>query len=92
MNTQETVNSVVLPGLKKIPVDKQLHFWVGLSLGLTFGGFSLWLIPLVVIIGVSKEFWDKMSGTGTPEIADAAWTAVGSILAYVIVYLHLICE
>ena len=61
-----------------IPLDKQLHIFSGgflAALLMPFGFEVAWLA--VAAAGVGKEVWDKVSGKGTPEIADAFATIVG---------------
>ena len=61
-----------------IPTDKQLHLYSGGMLAgmlMPFGFEVAWLG--VVIAGVGKEIYDKVSGKGTPEWKDAFATIVG---------------
>ena len=61
-----------------LPLDKQLHFFSGGMLAgmlMPFGFEWAWLG--VVIAGVGKEVYDKVSGKGMPEWKDAFATIVG---------------
>jgi len=61
-----------------LPLDKLLHFFSGgflAALLLPFGFEWAWLG--VVVAGVGKEVYDKVSGRGTPEWKDAFATIVG---------------
>ena len=64
-----------------IPVDKANHFIAGT---LIYCIASLVLTPIVslapvVIIGASKEVYDKYSKKGTPDIIDFLYTVAGAI-------------
>ena len=67
-----------------IPLDKQLHFYSGgflAALLLPFG-FELALLG-VAAAGIGKEVYDKASGKGTPELADAFATIVGGSIVVI---------
>jgi hypothetical protein len=67
--------------------DKLKHFAVGALLailGLLHSPLTALLLPLWG--GALKEAYDKLSGRGTPEFADAIWTWIGGMLP-VVVYL-----
>ena len=38
-----------------------------------------------IAIGCIKELWDRFTGKGAPEMLDAAMTALGAIIGYVLV-------
>ena len=38
-----------------------------------------------IAIGCIKELWDRFTGNGAPEMLDAAMTAIGAIIGYVLV-------
>ena len=40
---------------------------------------------LSIAIGCVKELCDRLTGNGTPEMLDAAMTALGAIIGYVLV-------
>lgn len=64
--------------------DKQLHFAAGLMLGvigLLHSPLAAYALPLLG--GVVKEAWDRASGKGTAEAADAVWTWLGGLLPVV---------
>ena len=61
-----------------IPLDKQLHIFSGgflAALLLPFGFEVAW--AGVVIAALGKEVYDRVSGRGTPELADSFATIVG---------------
>ena len=64
-----------------IPVDKANHFIAGT---LIYCIASLFLTPIValapvVIIGASKEVYDKYSKKGTPDVIDFLYTVAGAL-------------
>jgi hypothetical protein len=63
-----------------IPEDKKKHLLAGLmiSIGTMFMPV-IWSFMVVVMVGVGKEIYDKVSGKGTPEILDAIATVLGAI-------------
>ena len=67
-----------------MPTDKLMHFGAGLllaCLGLLHSPMAAYALPLLA--GLAKEGWDRASGKGTPEIADAVWTCLGGLLPLV---------
>ena len=64
------VNSTVI-----INLFFQLPVFVAAVLSLLFS----------IAIGCIKELWDRFTGKGTPEMLDAAMTALGAIIGYVLV-------
>lgn len=72
--------------LPLIPVDKANHFIYGC---LIYFIAQIWLVPVyalsvVILIGVLKELYDKISGKGTPDIMDSIWTILGAIPLFLI--------
>lgn len=71
--------------------DKKTHFKVGACITLTASIIlGLFMPPLPAILigvilaaiaGVYKEVKDLVTGTGTPEMLDFAFTALGGIVA-----------
>lgn len=64
--------------------DKLKHFSGGALLAI-LGLFHSPLagLALAVWAGALKEAWDRLSGRGTPDAADAVWTWVGGMLPVV---------
>lgn len=64
-----------------IAYDKRLHLAVGAIIALA----TLWINPivsmtLVVLAGIGKEVYDKVSRKGTPEVMDAVATVIGGTM------------
>ena len=64
-----------------IPVDKANHFIAGTII---YCIASIFLTPVValapvVIIGATKEVYDKYSKKGTPDIIDFLYTIAGAL-------------
>ena len=67
-----------------MPADKLKHFVAGLlfgCLGLLHSPLAAYALP--VLVGAAKEGWDRASGKGQPEVADAVWTWLGGLLPVV---------
>ena len=64
--------------LPTIPHDKCLHAIYG-GLAASLGGLHSAAVgaALCVLIAIAKEVYDKRSGKGNPELADAAATVIG---------------
>jgi len=67
--------------MSKIPVDKLLHFLVGIAIAAILYpfGYKLTLIVLV-FIALAKELWDDHNNQGTPEVMDFLVTVLGGVL------------
>lgn len=63
-----------------IAYDKRMHLLGGALLGLTSIVFPGLGIALAAVAGVGKEIYDKVSGKGTPEVADAVYTVAGGLV------------
>ena len=64
-----------------IPLDKQAHFWAGAAIASTLVVYdtAAWAaFVFTLMIGASKEVWDKVSGTGTMDFWDFVATAAGA--------------
>lgn len=64
--------------------DKVLHFTAGALLafmGLLHSPMAAFLLPLLA--GGLKEGYDRATGRGHPEVADAIWTWMGGLLPVV---------
>jgi hypothetical protein len=65
-----------------IPADKANHAVYGAAIAcvgaLTLGPVAGAVACLLVAVG--KELYDRISGTGCPELLDTAWTLVGGAL------------
>lgn len=64
-----------------LPYDKALHVIAGvLVFAIAQLAIGPWAMIPVVIAAVGKEVYDKVSGKGTPEWQDAAFTIGGGLL------------
>lgn len=64
-----------------IAQDKLMHFLIGTLLAImTVSYLGVWSLLVVFIAGVGKEVYDKVSGKGTPELMDIAWTMYGGLV------------
>lgn len=63
-----------------LPQDKLMHYFVGSLITTTFvpliGTYAI--IP-TIIAAIGKEVYDKVSGTGTPELLDIVYTVAGGL-------------
>ena len=70
----------------KIPQDKKKHFVAGFAItaivSLFFGGYIIGVI-VAVIAAAGKELYDKVTGTGTPEVLDFVATIAGAAAAVI---------
>lgn len=68
--------------MKAIADDKKAHFCAGWAIAATALMFvNVWLsILLVAVAGAAKELFDKITGRGTPEIADFLFTLAGGLI------------
>jgi hypothetical protein len=73
----------------QVPADKANHFIYGLGLfiSLTIARDPLFALALVVVVGIVKEVYDKVTGTGTPDFWDAVATAAGGLAGYICTFL-----
>ena len=71
--------------LYQIPQDKANHFIYGLGLfiALAFAHDPIFALALVVAVGIVKEVYDKVTGTGTPDVWDAVATSLGGLAGYI---------
>ena len=69
----------------KIPLDKQAHFYSGMTLAFTVGLFNepIWGFLAAMVVGILKEAWD-MSNRGTPDALDMMAPLGGGIAAFVV--------
>lgn len=70
--------------LPQLPVDKANHFVYGVVLFtvLAFLRDPLFALWLVIGVGILKELFDKVTGTGNPEVWDAVATAAGGAFGF----------
>jgi hypothetical protein len=73
----------------QVPADKANHFIYGLVLfiALTIARDPLFALALVVVVGIVKEVYDKVTATGTPDFWDAVATAAGGFVGYICTFL-----
>ena len=69
----------------QIPADKANHFIYGLVLfaALAFPINPIFALASVILVGVLKEIYDKVTGTGTPDMLDAVATSLGGLAGYI---------
>ena len=69
-----------------VSLDKQAHFYAGLSICLAVSLFSGSITGLVVSVcaGLAKEAYDSL-GFGTVDKWDAVATIVGGLLGFVLI-------
>ena len=81
-----------------IPHDKLLHYFYGQVIFICMYAVFIWCnidksssmissFSIVLIVAIAKEVYDKVSGTGTPEIMDVVVTVCGAIIPILIVFL-----
>jgi hypothetical protein len=67
--------------MNKIPVDKLLHFLVGIAIAAILYPFGYQVALIVVIVAaLGKELWDDYGKKGTPEVMDFLVTVLGGLL------------
>jgi len=62
-------------------IDKQAHFLAGAAIAalcVAYGTPPMVSFVAASIVAGAKEIWDKVSGTGTPDIWDFAATVAGA--------------
>jgi len=64
-------------------IDKVAHFGGGYIVATILPIPAIYGLILAVVVGALKEYRDKKSGLGTPDIWDFAATALGGLLGYV---------
>lgn len=71
--------------INRIGIDKILHVLVSLVLMLEFQRFlPVWgAFTVVLVIGIIKEVYDKVSGKGTPDWRDIVADCIGIILGLI---------
>ena len=65
--------------MKRIPIDKQAHFFAGAAIASTitlYGDNAAWGLGACVVAAIGKELYDA-SGRGTPDVWDFVATALG---------------
>lgn len=70
--------------LQQIPQDKANHFIYGLLICFISSLFfsSIIALSIVIIIGVVKEIYDKISNKGNPELLDLIFTGLGGLIIF----------
>jgi hypothetical protein len=65
--------------MKKLPIDKQAHFFAGAAIASTitlYGGNAVWGLVVCVVAAIGKELYDA-TGRGTLDVWDAVATILG---------------
>jgi hypothetical protein len=75
---------IKLPIPPMIPQDKANHFFYGaiiyFAVNLVLGAYIA--LTIVVLSGILKEVYDKVSKTGTPDVLDAVATIAGGLVCF----------
>ncbi len=82
MTLSESLGRVEIGGVYLFAYDKRLHFGCGLLICLLIGAAITPIVGLVaaVLAGIGKEWYDIVSGRGTPELLDFVATAAGGLV------------
>ena len=71
----------------KIPQDKKKHFVAGFAItaivSLFFGYIIGVIVAVIAAAAAGKELYDKVTGTGTPEVLDFVATIAGAAAAVI---------
>ena len=75
-------NGILRGWIFLVAYDKRLHFGCGVSICLLVGIAITPIVGLVaaVLAGIGKEWYDIVSGRGTPELLDFVATAAGGLV------------
>lgn len=67
-----------------LPHDKALHLIAGFVIFAVFHFINPFItLAIVILAAVSKEIYDKLSNTGTPETNDVWFTILGGALGLI---------
>lgn len=71
--------------IMKIQQDKKKHFVAGVAITAIVSLFFGYIIGVIVavIAAAGKELYDKVTGTGTPEVLDFVATIAGAAAAVI---------
>ena len=84
--------------IKRLMLDKKLHYFAGLLIaglliaGLLIAGLLTNFLPVLiavaiaVAVGIGKEVYDRVTKKGTPEFADFLWTTAGALTWLLLYY------
>lgn len=70
--------------IKRLMLDKKLHYFAGLLIAGLLTNFLPVLIA--VAVGIGKEVYDRVTKKGTPEFADFLWTTAGALTWLLLYY------
>ena len=75
--------------LPQLPADKANHalYGIGMFIALALVVAPGGALAGVIVAGVAKEVYDKLTASGTPDPWDAVATSAGGIAGFVCVYL-----
>jgi len=71
--------------LPQIPQDKANHFIYGTLICFISSLFlhnPIISLGITIVVGASKEIYDKISGKGNPEILDLVFTVLGGLIIF----------
>lgn len=86
--TPKQVIEKVAAFIKRLGIDKKLHYFAGLIIAGTLTNFLpvLIAVAIAVVVGIGKEVYDRLTKKGTPEFADFLWTTAGAITWLLLYY------
>lgn len=73
--------------IKILPYDKLLHYvFIGVYPTMILSKFLAWywVLPIILIVAVLIELYDKNSEKGTPEKRDITYAMVGALSVIII--------
>lgn len=74
--------------IKRLMLDKKLHYFAGLLIAGLLTNFLpvLIAVAIAVAVGIGKEVYDRVTKKGTPEFADFLWTTAGALTWLLLYY------
>lgn len=74
--------------IKRLMLDKMLHYFAGLLIAGLLTNFLpvLIAVAIAVAVGIGKEVYDRVTKKGTPEFADFLWTTAGALTWLLLYY------
>ena len=74
--------------IKRLMLDKKLHYFAGLLIAGLLTNFLpvLIAVAIAVAVGIGKEVYDRVSKKGTQELADFLWTTAGALTWLLLYY------
>lgn len=74
--------------IKRLMLNKKLHYFAGLLIAGLLTNFLpvLIAVAIAVAVGIGKEVYDRVTKKGTPEFADFLWTTAGALTWLLLYY------